>query len=338
MQPHVVFAVRESSQVGEARRHAVELATAMGWNETRTGKLALIVTELGNNLARHAESGQLLIGCRTHTPEESTVEVISLDKGPGMADVEACMVDGYSSGSTPGTGLGAVRRLSTEMHLFSLPGHGTVICARIASGNDGRPPLKSASHFVVGGVCVAAPHEEVSGDAWAVRQEGPRAMVMLADGLGHGIDAALAADTAVACLAKESNLCSPSSLLGVTHAKLRSTRGAAVSIVALDDEVPSLTFCGAGNVGARVISAQQDRTLLFQHGTAGVQIRQPRDMVQPWPEHSVLVLFSDGLASRWTLQHLPGLAHCHPIVIAAWLVRDHLRGNDDATVVVIARA
>lgn len=337
MQPHTVFAVHESSQVGEARRHAVGLATASGWNETRTGKLALIVTELGNNLTRHAQSGQLLILHRQDGPTDSTVEVISLDKGPGMPDIQACMEDGYSSGGTPGTGLGAVRRLSTELHMFSLPGHGTVICARIRS-QDERPSPKAKNRFIVGGVCLAAPHEEVSGDAWVAVHQGSQAMVMLADGLGHGVDAAAAADLAVACLATENCPGIPSSVLSLTHTRLRTTRGAAVSIVALDDEAQSLTFCGAGNVSARVISAQQDRTLLFQHGTAGLQIRQPRDMVQPWPEHSVLVMFSDGLASRWTLDHTAGLIHCHPVVIAAWLILHHVRGRDDATVVVVARS
>ena len=62
---HVSFDVTEASQVGEVRRAAVRIAQGMGFDETATGRVALVVTELGNNLVRHAKRGRLLIAAFT---------------------------------------------------------------------------------------------------------------------------------------------------------------------------------------------------------------------------------------------------------------------------------
>jgi anti-sigma regulatory factor (Ser/Thr protein kinase) len=127
--PHIDIPVAEPSQVGEARRAASRLASDQGLDETVVGRVAIIVTELGNNLWRHATQGRLLIGCRK-TDAGCQLEVISIDSGPGMSDVARCLRDGYSTGGTPGTGLGAVQRLSTDFSAFSSPGKGTVILSR----------------------------------------------------------------------------------------------------------------------------------------------------------------------------------------------------------------
>ena len=133
MAPHAEFAVEEASQVGAARRHAASLAQQLGFDEVAAGRVALIVSELGSNLVRHARQGRLLL----HAAGEGAqrfVEVVSLDRGPGMADTERCLKDGYSTGGTNGSGLGGVRRLSDEFDLFSKPEAGTIVWSRVSTG------------------------------------------------------------------------------------------------------------------------------------------------------------------------------------------------------------
>ncbi|RYY94049.1 MAG: histidine kinase, partial [Comamonadaceae bacterium] len=75
---HAVFPMGDASRVGEARRHAAELAHDCGFDETTTGRLALVVTELGTNLLRHATAGgRLLLSARRLRGE---VEVIAIDE------------------------------------------------------------------------------------------------------------------------------------------------------------------------------------------------------------------------------------------------------------------
>ena len=148
--------------------------------------------------------------------------------------------------------------------------------------------------------------------------------------------AAEAADRAVALFREMSG--TPAALLQRAHEPMRQTRGAAVSIASLDAAAGSITFAGAGNVSGRIVSGVEDRSLLSQHGTLGVQVRRPQDLAYAWPPHAVVVLHSDGLTSRWNLRDSGALLQADPAVIAAWLLRDHTRGHDDVTVVVVRRS
>ncbi|WP_457426906.1 SpoIIE family protein phosphatase [Roseateles sp. P5_E7] len=327
MRPYQRFAIDDASQVGEARRAAHVLAAELGFDDAAAGRLALGVTELGTNLFRHAGGGALLLGL-----DGDAVELLSLDTGPGM-DVGRCLQDGFSTGGTAGTGLGAVKRLANRFSAFSLPQRGAVISARFEAGTA-RTPTRPG--FTVAGIGLPAPGEQVSGDGWGMRVKDGRTLLMMADGLGHGPDAAEASDTALD-LFQRTKANEPAAMLEDAHPTMRSTRGAAVAIVAIEPSLDKLVFAGAGNVSGRLISGVSDRGLMSQPGTLGVQIRRLQDTTFDWPDHAILVLFSDGIVSRWNLGDATGLLQCEPMVVAGWLIRDHCRGRDDATVVVLRR-
>jgi anti-sigma regulatory factor (Ser/Thr protein kinase) len=333
--PHLNVQVTEQSQVGEARRVASRLCLLHGFDESARGRIALVITELGTNLARHAKGGRLLIGCHP-TPKGCRFEILSIDNGPGMADVNRCLRDGYSSGNTPGTGFGAVQRLSTDFSVFSTPGKGTVILSRVWVPALAAASAPAPSHFAYAGICLCAPGESVSGDAWEITAVGDKARIGLADGLGHGPVAAEAADAAMVAFA--GSIGSPAEVLEQIHPLIRSTRGAAMAVAVADAGAGTLIFGGAGNIAGRMISGVEDRSLMSQHGTLGLQIRKIQDVTYAWPKHALIILHSDGLTSRWKLDEAPGLIQCDPAVVAGWLIREHTRGQDDVTVVVVKRA
>ncbi len=329
---HAVLPMVEASQVGDARRQAQRLATAHGLDEVAAGRLAIIVTELGNNLVRHAQGGRLLLAAGRDDVLNG-VEVLSLDDGPGM-DLADCLRDGFSTGGTSGTGLGAVRRQADVFDAWSEPGAGTVLLARVDRDPRQAAAARAEGAFECGAAAIAAPGEIVCGDGWLLRQEGDQATLVLADGLGHGPGAQEAALGALAVMAAHP-FQSPAQLMERMHAALRPTRGAAVTLVRLDAAAGRVDYAGAGNVVARLVSGTEDRSLLVQHGTAGVAMSRVQQMSAPWPEHALLVLHSDGLATRWRLP--PTLLARTPSLVSAALLRDHARGRDDATVVVVRR-
>jgi hypothetical protein len=147
--------------------------------------------------------------------------------------------------------------------------------------------------------------------------------------------AAEAAAEAIKVFASAGGL--PAAILERAHPLMRGTRGAAVTIAAADVTAGTITYAGAGNISGRILSGIEDRALMSQHGTLGVQIRRLQDVTTPWPDHALLVLHSDGLNTRWNLKDVGGLLQCDPAVIAGWLLRDHTRGHDDITVVVLKR-
>ncbi|MDR7271476.1 anti-sigma regulatory factor (Ser/Thr protein kinase) [Pelomonas saccharophila] len=329
MRPFQRFAIADASQVGEARRAAQLLATELGFGESAAGRLALGVTELGTNLVRHAGGGALLLGLDGDT----AIEVVSLDNGPGM-DVERCLQDGFSTAGSAGTGLGAVKRIANRFSAFSQPQRGAVIAARFEAATT--TAAAPATDLTVAGIGLPAPGERVSGDSWGLCLKEGRTLLLMADGLGHGPDAAEAADLALQ-LFRRCASAAPAAVLEDAHPSMRSTRGAAVAVVAIERSLDRLLFAGAGNVSGRLINGISDRGLMSQPGTLGLQIRSLRDVAYDWPEHAILVLFTDGIVSRWNLADAAGLMACGPMVIAGWIIRDYCRGHDDATVVVVRR-
>ncbi|HYE40728.1 MAG TPA: ATP-binding SpoIIE family protein phosphatase [Ramlibacter sp.] len=326
---HTAFPMGDPSRVGEARRHAAVLAGECGLDEVAAGRLAIVVTELATNLIKHARQGRLLVSGR---PGRCEVEVVAIDEGPGIADVERSLRDGFSTAGTAGTGLGAVRRLAQQFDLHS-SASGTIVVAQVRGA---AAPERSAGGICFGAISLAAPGETVCGDGWAFALEGDRAAVMVADGLGHGPDAAAAAGAALAVFT-EDPLAAPRDLLQRAHAELRTTRGAAVMVAQADAAAGTIRSAGAGNVVGRLLSGVSDRSILGQHGTAGVSIRTPDEAVTPWPPHALLVLCSDGIETRWTAELVVPVLGRDPALAAALIVRDHCRGRDDATAAVLRR-
>ena len=317
--------VHDSSEVGSARRAAVALAQRLGASETEGGNVALVVTELATNLVRHGGGGELLV--RPLPDTATAMEIVAIDRGPGMADVSAALRDGYSTGGSSGHGLGAVRRIADRCEIFSAPGAGTAVLARLH--------VRAAAHaagMIVAGVSVAKQGEPVCGDAWASVVSGDGGSVLVADGLGHGPDAARAANEAVRVF-REHAAAPAADIVAAAHAALRPTRGAAVGIAEIRPRQGRATYTGVGNIGAALVSGTGMRNLVSHPGIVGHECRKIQTVEYPWAEGAVMVLYSDGLQSRWTLDRYPGLRAGDPALVAAVLYRDFARGRDDVTVV-----
>lgn len=322
-----MLAVSEATQVGEARRALAAMGSRVGFDETVCGRLAIIATELAGNLVQHAGGGELIIR-QVGGPGRAGIEVIALDRGPGIADVGRSLRDGYSTAGTPGTGLGAVRRLSTEFDIYSSPPRGTAVLSRLYAGGAPATP-----RLQVGAICLPKPRETVSGDAWHVDHRADGARVLVVDGLGHGPDAHRAAVQAIASARTERG--APGAVVETCHAALRSARGAALAVADIELEPGRVRFAGVGNVTGTVLGVGRRQNLVSVNGTAGQGVLRTREFEYAWARGSLLVMATDGLATRWALEDYPGLASRHPALVAAILYRDHTRGRDDVTVVAV---
>lgn len=331
--------IDDSSQVAEARRKARRLAQDLDFDDDAAERAAIVVTEVCTNLIKHAGSGQIMIGHSSggasglSHPDAwdrpAVLEILALDRGPGIVDVEESREDGHSTTGTSGNGLGAIGRLSSYMEIYSRAGRGTAILARVS--RRAGEILQPAN---IGAVQAPKPGEEVCGDGWGeTAAEGCRTFLM-ADGLGHGPDAARASTAAVDMLYKHSDL-SLTELLAAVHDALRYTRGAAVAIAELDKERGTVAFGGLGNIcGTIVAEGFPPRRMVSTNGTAGAEARHIRQFTYPWTEGAALVMHSDGIGTHWSLSDYPGLSAHDPSLIAGVVYRDFSRGNDDATIMV----
>ncbi|MBS0232017.1 MAG: SpoIIE family protein phosphatase [Proteobacteria bacterium] len=331
----ILVPVTEISQVAEGRRAAVVLAEQNGFDAEAAGRVAIVATELATNLVKHAPGGHLILATFDGLDGSAGIEIIAIDKGPGISDLAVALADGLSTAGTAGNGLGAVKRQSESFEIFSQSGHGTAIVSRILAK---RPSLrfKDAAVPLWGAICVPFPGETVSGDAWSVRVDEASQTVMVVDGLGHGPDAARVATDATRLFNKYWKD-EPAEIVRSLHAGLRSTRGGAVAVARIEPVRNRIVFAGVGNISGSILASDGDtRRMMSHNGTIGHNARNIQQISYPLekPSETSVVLHSDGIGTSWAATAYPGLLNRSPILLAAVLYRDFSRGRDDATVLV----
>jgi serine/threonine-protein kinase RsbT len=118
--------VSDEIHAAEARRAVLIMAGELGFDATTAYHLAIAVTELATNICHHAGSGEICL--RVMTAHGRTgIEVVARDSGPGIADIELALRDGYSTWGSLGCGLPGVKRLLDELEIHSGPGQATCI-------------------------------------------------------------------------------------------------------------------------------------------------------------------------------------------------------------------
>jgi anti-sigma regulatory factor (Ser/Thr protein kinase) len=320
---HERFIITDDTGPGALRRTVSARAERAGATPAGKGRAELVATELATNLLRHAKPGGWVLMRPVPT---RAIEFIAVDHGPGIADVTAAIEGKSPSPSGLGTGLAAVRRASSSFDAYSRPGHGTTVLAVVELTDEPPPPPRTWAGVSVG-------ITEVCGDGWAVAALDDGVAVAVVDGLGHGRHASAAADAALATFdARPDDL---DTYVARANEAMRSTRGGAATVCRMWPG--KLRYVAVGNVSGRLFTAAAQRGLAFSNGTLGVQAAPPKATLVEceWPAGATLVLWTDGLTSRFDLANQPDLLRHDPAVVAATLHRDYSRERDDATVVVV---
>jgi anti-sigma regulatory factor (Ser/Thr protein kinase) len=325
----MIIRVTDPTHAGEARRHAAVLADHAKLGERESGSLAIAVTEMATNLVKHAGNGTIVVEGIAHNGS-SGVRVLALDKGPGIRDVTTALRDGFSTAGTGGNGLGAIKRLSNVFDIYTAPGLGTAVLAEFWPSKKTSQDL---SPLEVGVVSVPIKGEDVCGDGWGVRTNGESILLMVVDGLGHGILAADAAREAERIFGRASTN-APTPILQDSHNALKKTRGAAMAVCSLHFGKQLASFAGVGNIGSSIVSPHGSRGMASHNGIVGHQMEKIQEFTFPWGADSILVMYSDGLKSSWDLTAYPGIWSKHPGLIAGLLLRDFTRDRDDVTVLI----
>ena len=321
----------DASQVSAARIATQGLARALGFDEADIGRVAIAITEVATNVIRHGKGGWLFARALSRG-DSLGIEVLAVDDGPGMANFAASSRDGHSTGGTAGTGLGAMQRQADEFDVYTDSGRGTAMRMVFWDRETGA----DTSGYEIGAVCVPKPGEDVSGDAWAAAFRGDGASFVVADGLGHGPDACIAAATAVEAFKNHAEQ-SAIRILDVIHGRLRPTRGAAVAVMRHEPATGEIVFAGVGNIAACIWkgAGEPRRAMVSHNGIVGHNIHRSGEYRYPWPAGAFLVAHSDGLETQWDLAEHPRLVACHVSLVAAMLYREHSRKRDDVVVLVV---
>ena len=318
--------VTETSAVAEARRRARRTANAVGLNSLKVEHAAIVATEIAQNVLRHGGGGRMLIEV-FGAPSLERLHIVGHDDGPGIGRVDRMMRDGETTKGSPGTGLGAIKRLSDRVDIFSEPGR-TVVAAEFR-----RQTVRHDDPVDHAGFKLAFPGERRCGDTVAVRSSHDECLYFLADGLGHGAKAAGAAVAARKAFSAAKGGDPVDLLLQVGEA-LRDTRGAVGAVVALDRSKGTLRYAAIGNISTLIVQGKTVRRLVVRDGLLGGRATTPHQETLDVEPNAILIMHSDGLNTLRALDTRTSLLQRSAPVIAADLLADNLRGRDDASIIV----
>jgi serine/threonine-protein kinase RsbT len=123
------IAIRADVDIISARERGRALAAELGFNRGELALIATAISELARNILTYAGQGEIALD-REELGQKRGIVVIARDQGPGIADVDLALQDGYSTSRSLGIGLPGVRRLMDEFELSSEPGSGTTVTAK----------------------------------------------------------------------------------------------------------------------------------------------------------------------------------------------------------------
>lgn len=317
--------VTDASSVGAVRRVALLAGERLDFNQTRAGELALLATEVSRNVLVHGGGGEVIVAGFS---DDGThlARILAMDRGPGIINIGQAMTDGYSTAGTMGGGLGAMKRIASGLEIFTGPG-GTIVLIELGQ-------QRQFDDLEIAGIALPYPGERACGDAWMLHRIAQKAVVLLVDGIGHGLGAADAAHEAIDVFRRHAEE-GPHEVLRCVHDALRKTRGAVAAVAEIRPAEGTLLYAGVGNISGCLMDRNGSSGLISHNGTLGASAPKIQELRFQWTRDSTLVMHSDGLQTRWDLKAYAGLAVKHPALIGGALLRDFRRHRDDASVVVI---
>ena len=128
MQDDIQVLIQTDQDIVTARQKGRSLAAALNFSSGEATLIATAISELARNIVAYAKKGEILLeviisgGSARHG-----IQVVARDDGPGIADVDQALRDGFSTSGSLGIGLPGVRRLVDEFHIDSVENRGTVI-------------------------------------------------------------------------------------------------------------------------------------------------------------------------------------------------------------------
>lgn len=321
---------------------------------------ATVVSELGMNIVKYAGRGSMTLSLQ-QSPR-AYVEVLAEDHGPGIANLDLALTEHYSSRGTLGLGLSGVRRMSDEFDIRSAPDAGTSVRARRWLQENAVPAPPRAAPAPAPTASTAAAHrpppaapapggtqaggwqmaqakrpcygDVVSGDG-CVLQAVPHGIVAaILDVLGHGAEAHRLARHCERWLTAHAH----ADLVGLAtalHAEVRGSLGLALTLAFVDAQTHSMVVTGIGNTRLFCLRAPGlciDAQPGIVGGRSMPRLRPTRVQLAP---HDTLVMATDGINERLSVQELMPLRHLGVQPLAQQVLREHGKEHDDATCMVL---
>lgn len=125
----ITIPIKTVADIVVARQRGRDLAAQIGFSETESTLIATIISELARNIVLYAQTGKIVLEKVSHERLRG-IAIVSVDKGPGIPDVQRALVGGYSTSGGLGLGLCGVRRMVDEFYIDTGVEKGTTVTAK----------------------------------------------------------------------------------------------------------------------------------------------------------------------------------------------------------------
>lgn len=320
--------VYDEASLTSVRDRVREIGGAAAAPAEVVDRACLVATELGRNQLRHALAGRIAVVPLVRG-EHRGVEIVAADRGTGIVDLAGSLDARARTSGTLGVGIGSVRRLASEVDFDVRLGEGTRVLARVLP--DGAPRRRE-----IGVYGRPIPEEKVSGDNACFVRIGETLVVGVCDGLGHGPAARQASHVAMKTFYENARE-APQRILEACHAALGKTRGVVMAICHVAEDAASLETASIGNVDVQLCAPRRARRFGGSSAVLGGRPTAPakaRSETAPLERDELLVMTTDGISSKLSIEQDLILLREHPVVVAQRIVEQFGRANDDALVLV----
>lgn len=308
------------------------IANRLGLSDLKRENMLLVAAELASNNVKHAGGHGMI---QIWQQPGSVLDILSLDYGPGIANLAQAEQDGYSSVNTFGKGLGAIRRLSDESYIYTqcknssqvTKWSGTILLARFNLASDKDRMLWKETGFF----SRALSDTRHNGDRIYLQKKNDRLRWLHLDGLGHGQEAQIATSNLATHVAHSDNI---ESMLEDIDRQLISTRGAVAVACEIDTRLHNLQLLGVGDMHAHIYDQNEMHHMAFAPGILGREHRTAITFRSSLAKRGVVVTASDGIRRNWDTENFVGLFNQHPQLIAYALGNIMGRVSDDQSVCV----
>jgi anti-sigma regulatory factor (Ser/Thr protein kinase) len=316
------------------QKAATKRAEKIGMSLHDLNELEIIIRELVTNVQNHGgRTGHIVI---SHQKDKNSNSIIIdvVDKGPGFKDFSQALEDGFSSTGSMGGGLPSVRRFSERVELLKNSSHGSHIrVVKRATFND----MEVDTQWSFALFSKPYPGKLECGDIGTLIRNQEGILLVLADGLGHGNNAALASRKAVDVVHSSHRLTLEEILISMHH-KMKKTRGSAVSLLRILPDSHKIEWLGIGNVSGRIIRIKKDGSLeqtVFANynGTVGYQLNNYKKLYYNYSPGDWLLLTSDGIISNWEPIFENNFSN-NPYTMGQAMIKLASRDNDDSSVLI----
>ncbi|MBN2010498.1 SpoIIE family protein phosphatase [candidate division KSB1 bacterium] len=326
--------IRSEMDVLQARKISLSVASKIGFTDIECAEIEIIISELGTNIIKHANSrGMIILDYPADAPVRF-LEITARDFGNGATGMNGKVrhntnnyfEDGYSTSATLGIGLPGVRRLADEFDFRSNEVNGVdVVVKKINKKNNYKKFSCSAFTCPKFG-------EKYSGDNFYLKHLNNGLFFCVIDSLGHGYNAYKSTQIALNII-QNNYQNSLSSIIEKCHENLRHERGAAIALGRIDLSRKVITYLAVGNIVTWIYSGETSKQLMYFNGTVGVIFKNIHESEYPVENGSCLVVCSDGISSKFDIN--PELQRKSAQEIAHYIFKNFTKSHDDATVLAI---